>query len=95
MEVTEERRVQLSLAGKIGGRRRWILHPEVPPDVFEAARAAFRQSFQLGHQCRACRKATVIDQALPDDVKRTVAERLRREHYRNLALLSARKRAAE
>ena len=95
MNESSERLAQLSRAGKIGGRRRWITHPIPTEGVFDAAHAKFRQSFLLGHSCKACPKVTVIDQALPDDVKRTVAERLRREHYRNLALLSAAKRASE
>lgn len=94
MDVTEERRAQLSRAGKIGGRRRWITNPVPPEGIFDAAQAKFRQSFIAGHQCRACPKVTAIDQALPDAVKRLAAERLRREHYRNLALRSAAKRAA-
>lgn len=95
MDVTDERRAQLSAAGKIGGRRRWITHPLPTEGVFDEAQKRFRLSFQFGHSCRACPKATVIDQSLPDDVKRLAAERLRREHYRNLALRSAAKRASE
>jgi hypothetical protein len=95
MNETPERLAQLSRAGKIGGRRRWITNPTAREGIFDAAQAKFRQSFLLGHTCRACPKATVIDQTLPDDVKRTIAERLRREHYRNLALRSAAKRASE
>lgn len=95
MDVTDARRRQLSRAGKIGGRRRWITHPVAPEGIFDAAQDKFRQSFNVGHSCRACPKATVIDKTLPDAVKRTIAERLRREHYRNLALRSAAKRGAE
>lgn len=95
MEITDERRAQLSAAGKAGGRRRWITHPIPTEGVFDAAQAKFRQSFLEGHSCKACPKVTVIDQSLPDGVKRTTAERLRREHYRNIALRSAAKRRSQ
>lgn len=94
MDVTAERRAQLSAAGRSGGRRRWIVHPEAG-DILAKAQQKFRLSFLSGHACKSCKKATVIDPDWSDDVKRTVAERLRREHYRELALLSAAKRASQ
>jgi hypothetical protein len=94
MEVTDERRAQLSEAGKRGGRRRWIKHPVAPEGIFDEAQRRFRESFLIGHVCKAC-PAFLIDQSLPDAVKRTVAERLRRDHYRRLAERSAAKRRSE
>jgi hypothetical protein len=94
MDVTDERRAQLSRAGKIGGRRRWITHPVPPEGIFDEAQRRFRLSFLTGHECKACPK-TDIDPTWPEEVRRKAAERLRRDHYRRLAERSAAKRAAE
>jgi hypothetical protein len=94
VEVTAERRAQLSAAGKRGGRQRWIVHPE-PGDILAKAQKTFRLSFLTGHSCASCKAVTVIDPTWPDATKRKAAERARRNHYRELALLSAKKRASQ
>lgn len=72
---------------------RWVLHPAAPEDIFAEAQRRFRESFQIGHACKAC-PAVTLDPALPDDQRRLAAERLRRLHYQRLAERSAAKRRA-
>lgn len=85
MTISEERRRQLSRAGRLGGLRRWIRHPEARHGVMDNAQQTFRRSFLLGHGCAACGDYVALDRKLPDDRRRALAERLRRFHYQRLA----------
>jgi len=63
--------------------------------MFDEAQRRFRLSFEVGHGCRACGDYIEVDQSRPEPQRRRDAERLRRRHYRNLALRSAAKRSAQ
>lgn len=90
----EERRKQLSRAGRIGGLRRWIKHPHSKDD-FSEARRRFKESFRSGHGCVACGEYVAIPADATEAERDEAATRLRRTHYRNLADRAVAKRRAD
>jgi hypothetical protein len=92
--VSEERRKQLSRAGRIGGLRRWVKHPHSKDD-FSAARQALADSFRAGHGCSLCGSFTEIPADATEADREAAAKRLRRTHYRNLSERAVAKRRAE
>ena len=94
MTVTDERRAQLSRAGRIGGLRRWIKHPHTKDD-FSAARKAFADSFTAGHGCSVCGPAVAIPPYLPIERREVMATNARKRHYRLLAERAVAKRRAQ
>jgi len=92
--VSPERRRQLSRAGRIGGLRRWIIHPDLKDDV-SRARATYDQSFLSGHGCAACGPYVAIPAHLPSEQQERLSKSMRRKHFQRLADRAVAKRRAQ
>jgi hypothetical protein len=78
-------------AGRKGGLTKAALYDT--RDATAAARTAFRDSFQNGHECKVCSRID-IPTDLPAGEKQRRAEALRKRHFVSIALQRTRKTAS-
>lgn len=82
---------QRSLRGRLGAYA--ALARNDATEINAKARQVYRDSFQVGHECRLCPRID-IPPDLPEAERSRRSETLRRAHYARLAMRSSQARAA-